>query len=70
MKPEIIRELVERIEVFKPEKTPGSRTKKQTVIIYWNIIGAVNSPRAAKKNGIAGILHSMPFFFSMIKIPL
>ena len=49
MKPEIIRELVERIEVFKPEKTPGSRTKKQTVIIYWNIIGAVNSPRAAKK---------------------
>ena len=28
---EIIRSLVERIDVFKPEKVPGTRTKKQTI---------------------------------------
>ena len=38
---EIIRSFVERIEVLKPEKVPGTRTKKQTIVIYWNFIGAV-----------------------------
>ena len=41
---EIIRTLVERIDVFTPEKVPGSRTKKQTVLIHWNFIGAVDLP--------------------------
>ena len=41
---EIIRALVERIDVFKPEKVPGTRTKKQTILIHWNFIGAVELP--------------------------
>ena len=47
---EIIRTLVERIEVFTPEKITGSRTKKQTVLIHWNFIGAVNLPQEQKKS--------------------
>ena len=42
---EIIRALVERIDVFKPEKVPGTRTKKQTILIHWNFIGAVELPQ-------------------------
>lgn len=42
---EIIRALVERIDVFKPEKIPGIRTKKQTILIHWNFIGAVDLPQ-------------------------
>lgn len=42
---EIIRSFVEKIEVLKPEKVPGKRTKKQTIVIYWNFIGAVENPR-------------------------
>ena len=42
--PEIIRSFVEKIEVFQPEKVPGTRTKKQTVCIHWNFIGAVDIP--------------------------
>jgi len=38
---EIIRSFVEKIEVMKPEKVPGTRTKKQTIVIHWNFIGAV-----------------------------
>lgn len=30
---EIIRTFVEKIEVMKPEKVPGTRTKKQTIVI-------------------------------------
>lgn len=41
---EIIRALVERIDVFKPEKIPGSKMKKQTILIHWNFIGAVDLP--------------------------
>ena len=41
---EIIRSFVERIEVKKPEKVPGTRTKKQTLVIWWNFIGAVDIP--------------------------
>ena len=41
---EIIRSFVERIEVRKPEKVPGTRTKKQTLVIWWNFIGAVDIP--------------------------
>lgn len=47
---EIIRELVERIDVFKPEKVPGTRAKKQTILIHWNFIGAVNLPDTQKKS--------------------
>ena len=47
---EIIRTLVERIDVFTPEKVPGSRTKKQTVLIHWNFIGAVNLPQKQEKS--------------------
>ncbi len=45
---EIIRTLVERIEVFTLEKMPGSRTKRQTVLIHWNFIGAVDLPQEQK----------------------
>lgn len=31
---EIIQALVERIDVFKPEKVPGTRMKKQTILIH------------------------------------
>ena len=41
---EIIRSFVERIDVYKPEKMPGTRTKKQTICIHWNFIGAVDIP--------------------------
>ena len=41
---EIIRSCVERIEVYKPEKVPGTRAKKQTICIHWNFIGAVDIP--------------------------
>lgn len=41
---EIIRSFVEKIEVKKPEKVPGTRTKKQTLVIWWNFIGVVDIP--------------------------
>ena len=46
---EIIRSFVERIEVLKPEKVPGTRTKKQTIVIYWNFIGAIEIPEEQEK---------------------
>ena len=47
---EIIRALVERIDVFTPEKVPGTRTKKQTILIHWNFIGAAELPQEQKKS--------------------
>lgn len=41
---EIIRSFVERIDVYKPEKVPRTRTKKQTICIRWNFIGAIDIP--------------------------
>ena len=35
---------VEKIEVKKPKKVPGTRTKKQTLVIWWNFIGAIDIP--------------------------
>ena len=46
---EIIRSFVERIDVYKPEKVPGTRTKKQTICIHWNFIGAVDIPAENEK---------------------
>lgn len=46
---EIIRSFVERIDVYKPEKMPGTRTKKQTICIHWNFIGAVDIPAEHEK---------------------
>ena len=46
---EIIRTFVEKIEVMKPEKVPGTRTKKQTIVIHWNFIGAVEIPDTKEK---------------------
>lgn len=46
---EIIRSFVERIDVYKPEKVPGTRTKKQTICIHWNFIGAVDIPAEYEK---------------------
>lgn len=40
--PEIIRSFVEKIEVFQPEKVPGTRTKRQRILIHWNYIGVVD----------------------------
>ena len=42
---EIIRSFVEKIEVKKPEKVPGTRTKKQTLVIWRNFIGVVDIPQ-------------------------
>lgn len=42
---EIIRSFVEKIEVKKPEKVPGTRTKKQTLVIWWSFIGVVDIPQ-------------------------
>ena len=42
---EIIRSFVEKIEVKKPEKVPGTRTKKQTLVSWWNFIGVVDIPQ-------------------------
>lgn len=47
---EIILSFVEKIEVKKTEKVPGTRTKKQTVVIYWNFIGAVEIPVEVQEN--------------------
>lgn len=46
---EIIRSFVEKIEVYQPEKIPGTRTKKQTICIHWNFIGAVDIPTEHEK---------------------
>ena len=45
----IICSFVEKIEVLQPEKVPGTRTKKQTIVIYWNFIGAVEIPDEQEK---------------------
>ena len=42
---EIIRSFVEKVEVKKPKKVPGTRTKKQTLVIWWNFIGVVDIPQ-------------------------
>lgn len=47
---EIVHSLVERIDVFKPEKVPGTRTKRQTIFIHWNFIGAVELPLEQEKS--------------------
>lgn len=46
---EIIRSFVEKIEVKKPEKVPGTRTKKQTLVIWGNFIGVVDIPQQEQK---------------------
>lgn len=46
---EIILSFVEKIEVKKPEKVPGTRTKKQTLVIWWNFIGVVDIPQQEQK---------------------
>lgn len=46
---EIIRNFVERIDVYKPEKVPGTRTKKQAICIHWYFIGAINIPADKEK---------------------
>lgn len=46
---EIIRYFVEKIEVKKPEKVPGTRTKKQTLVIWGNFIGVVDIPQQEQK---------------------
>ena len=46
---EIIRSFVERIEVFQPEKVPGTKTKKQTIRIFWNHIGILDIPEMQKE---------------------
>ena len=50
---EIIRSFVEKIEVMKPEKVPGTRTKKQTIVIHWNFIGVVEIPDTKEKGAVA-----------------
>ena len=47
--PEIIRSFVEKIEVFQPEKVPGTRTKRQRILIHWNYIGVVDTTDVRKR---------------------
>ena len=42
--PEIIRTFVEKIEVFQSEKVPGTRLKRQKILIHWNYIEAGGCP--------------------------
>ena len=63
-----VRALVERIDVFKPEKVPGTRTKKQTILIHWNFIGAVNLP-IHRKNRHSRISPNYADIFPRYKIP-
>ena len=46
---ELIRSFVEKIEVFQPEKVPGTRTKKQTICIHWNYIGVFDIPEEKRE---------------------
>lgn len=62
---EIIRNLVKRIDVFTPEKVPGTRTKKQTVLIHWNFIVAVELFEEQKISAWLN-LPAMPIFFKVI----
>lgn len=69
---EIIRSFVERIEVKKPEKVPGTRTKKQTLIIWWNFIGVVDIPEEQAKQKKRHSLHGRKLcriLFSRTKSP-
>lgn len=45
--PEIIRLFVDKIVVEKPEKISNTRTKKQTIWIYWNYIGILDIEKTA-----------------------
>ena len=65
---EIIQALVERINVFKTEKVPGTRTKKQTILIHWNFIGAVELPQDLK-NRHSRITPNYADIFPRYKIP-
>ena len=65
---EIIQASVERINVFKTEKVPGTRTKKQTILIYWNFIGAVELPQDLK-NRHSRITPNYADIFPRCKIP-
>lgn len=47
---EIIRTFVDRIYVEKPEKIPGTKTKKQTIWIQWNYIAAIDIPPNKEKS--------------------
>ena len=44
-----LKELLEIIEVQQPKKVPGTRSKKQTIAIIWNFIGAFDIPEEARK---------------------
>jgi site-specific DNA recombinase len=51
--PEIIRTFVEKIEVFQSEKIPGTRVKRQKILIHWNYIGAVDVPSSEREKETA-----------------
>ena len=57
---EIIRSFVEKIEVKKPEKVPGTRAKKQTLVIWWNFIGVVDIPHSLHDRKLCRILFEHP----------
>lgn len=56
---EIIRSFVERIDVYKPEKVPGTRTKKHPFEFYW----CSQYPGRQRKNGITYIVVSYADYF-------
>ncbi len=64
---EIIRASVERIDVSKPENVPGTRTKKQTILIHWNFIGAVELPQKQKNPLVRHLFIGHCFKFKNIQ---
>lgn len=46
---EIIRSFVERIDVYKPENVPGTKTKKQTICIHWTFMVQLIFRQSMKK---------------------
>lgn len=57
---EIIREFIDRIVVYKSETANGRR--KQRIRIIYNCIGAVDTPKKPRKNGIAAVNDYAEFF--------
>ena len=66
--PEIIREFVERVEIFKPERINGHKVQKMRIV--WNCIGEFMPPQPRKdEKRHSRIFHDYADFFRDYKIP-
>mgnify|MGYP000738585843 CR=1 FL=1 len=64
--PEIIREFVERIEIFKPEQINGHKVQKMRIV--WNCIGEVVLPHKEKSLSSTGF--GSAFFVRFFLAPI